>query len=43
VQDNDEEYLIPILDTIIIHRDAEKIVIEPPPGLLEINSGDNII
>lgn len=38
VQDKDEEYLIPILDSIIIQRDAEKIVIAPPPGLLEINS-----
>lgn len=43
VQDNDEEYLIPILDTIIIHHDNEKIVIEPPPGLLEINSGDSVL
>ena len=38
VQDKDEEYLIPILDSIIIHHDAEKIVVAPPPGLLEINS-----
>jgi 16S rRNA processing protein RimM len=38
VQDKDEEYLIPILDSIIIQRDAEKVVIAPPPGLLEINS-----
>ena len=43
VQDNDEEYLIPILETIIIRHDAEKIVIEPPPGLLEINSGDSAL
>lgn len=43
VQDNGEEYLIPILDTIIIHHDNEKIVIEPPPGLLEINSGDSVL
>lgn len=41
VQDNGKEYLIPILDSIIIHHDAEKIVIAPPPGLLEINSGDS--
>lgn len=38
VQDKDEEYLIPILDSIIIRHDAEKIVIAPPPGLLEINA-----
>lgn len=41
VQDNNKEYLIPILDAIIVYRDAEKIVIAPPPGLLEINSGDS--
>jgi len=43
VQDDDEEYLIPILDSIIIHHDTEKIVIAPPPGLLEINSGDSLL
>lgn len=43
VQNNDEEYLIPILDSIIRHHDTEKIVISPPPGLLEINSGDSIL
>ncbi len=43
VQNNDEEYLIPILDSIIRHHDTEKIVIAPPPGLLEINSGDSIL
>ncbi len=42
VQDDDQEYLIPIVDAIIIHQDAEKIVIAPPPGLLEINSGDSV-
>lgn len=42
VQDHDQEYLIPIVDNIIIHQDAEKIVIAPPPGLLEINSGDSV-
>lgn len=40
VQDGDTEYLIPVLDSIIIEQDSEKIVIDPPPGLLEINSGD---
>jgi 16S rRNA processing protein RimM len=42
VQDDDQEYLIPIVESIIIHQDAEKIVIAPPPGLLEINSGDSV-
>ncbi|MDD3816389.1 MAG: ribosome maturation factor RimM [Desulfocapsaceae bacterium] len=43
VQDNNEEYLIPILDSIILRHDTEKIVIAPPPGLLEINSGDSTL
>jgi 16S rRNA processing protein RimM len=43
VQDKDEEYLIPVLDSIIISYDTEKIIIEPPPGLLEINSRDSVL
>lgn len=42
VQNDDLEYLIPIVDSIIIHQDTEKIVIAPPPGLLEINSGNSV-
>jgi 16S rRNA processing protein RimM len=34
-----DEYLIPILDEIIVRRTDEGIVVAPPPGLLEINSG----
>jgi 16S rRNA processing protein RimM len=41
VQDDEKEYLIPVLDSIIIRHDSEKIVIDPPPGLLEINCGEN--
>ncbi len=37
-----EEYLIPVLKSIIVHQDAEKIVITPQPGLLEINLGDDV-
>jgi 16S rRNA processing protein RimM len=38
ITDNDREYLIPILDTIIKEHGQEGIIIDPPPGLLEINS-----
>jgi len=41
VQDGENEYLIPVLDSIVVQQDSEKIVIDAPPGLLEINSGDN--
>lgn len=36
-----QEYLIPILDTIIKEHNKEGIIIDPPPGLLEINAGTN--
>jgi len=39
VQDGENEYMIPVLDSIIKVHDSEKIVIDAPPGLLEINSG----
>jgi 16S rRNA processing protein RimM len=39
VQGSGREYLIPIVDTIIIRRTDKEITIAPPPGLLEINSG----
>ena len=38
VQDGENEYMIPVLDSIIKVHDSEKIVIDAPPGLLEINS-----
>jgi len=41
VQDGDNEYLIPVLDSIVVRHDSEKIVVDAPPGLLEINSGEN--
>jgi hypothetical protein len=43
VKDIDDEYLIPILDSIVVHHDAEKIVVDPPAGLLEINSKDDLL
>ena len=33
------EYLIPILDTIIKEHTDEKVVIDPPSGILDINAG----
>ncbi len=41
VKDQNQEYLIPILDTIIKEQNKEGIIIAPPPGLLEINTGTN--
>lgn len=35
----DEEYLIPVTKEILIDISEEDIVINPPPGLLDINSG----
>lgn len=33
-----EEYLIPMTDQIVKSRSSKEMVIQPPPGLLEINS-----
>lgn len=41
VKDGAQEYLIPLLDTIIKEHNKEEIIIEPPPGLLDINAGTN--
>lgn len=38
IGDKHAEYLVPILQGIILSQDAEKIIIDPPPGLLEINA-----
>jgi 16S rRNA processing protein RimM len=34
-----QEYLIPLLNSIIVRRTDSEVIIAPPPGLLEINSG----
>jgi 16S rRNA processing protein RimM len=39
VQGGGHEYLIPILDSIVVRRTDKELIIAPPPGLLEINSG----
>ncbi len=36
-----QEFLIPILDSIILQQNEEGIIIAPPPGLLEINTGED--
>lgn len=38
VRDDVNEYLIPLVKEIVISIDEDEIVIDPPPGLLEINS-----
>ncbi len=39
VTNGDDEYLIPILETIIHEHSEKGVVITPPPGLLAVNSG----
>ncbi len=34
-----EEFLIPLIPGMIVKRDATEIIIAPPPGLLDINTG----
>jgi len=41
VRDGHQEYLIPILDDIVVSHDEKQIIIDPPPGLLEINTSSN--
>lgn len=41
VKDRHREYLIPIHDAIIKEHNKEEIIITPPPGLLDINTGTN--
>lgn len=35
-----DQFLIPLVDSIIVDRTDDTIVIDPPPGLLEINQND---
>ncbi len=37
VKNGQEEILVPLVDEIIVDRQESRIVIDPPPGLLEIN------
>ncbi len=38
VEQGKNEFLIPILDAVIKEHTSEKVVITPPPGLLELNA-----
>ncbi len=40
VRDGQSEYLIPLIDSVIKEQTEEGVVITPPPGLLEINAGE---
>jgi 16S rRNA processing protein RimM len=37
VRDNGEELMIPLVDDIMVDRQGSRIIIDPPPGLLDIN------
>lgn len=37
IQGEGQHYLVPLLDELIINQDKNKIIIAPPPGLLDIN------
>ncbi len=38
VRKGGDEFLIPLVDTIVVSHDDREIIIDPPPGLLEINT-----
>ncbi len=44
IQGDSDEYLVPLTDGILNTYDEMKVVIDPPPGLLEINTdeGDDV-
>ncbi len=37
VRDGEQEYLIPLVDDIVVGFDDREVLIDPPPGLLDIN------
>ena len=39
--ERDEELLVPLVEEMIVSVDDGSIIIDPPPGLLEINLGQN--
>ncbi len=41
VSDGQDEYLIPVIPTIIKEHNKDGVVITPPPGLLDLNSDDD--
>ena len=40
VRDNGEEFMIPLVDDIMVDRQGSRIIIDPPPGLLDINRAE---
>ena len=38
VKDSKDEFLIPLIPGMIVERNAEVLIIAPPPGLLQMNS-----
>lgn len=41
VRKGKNEFLIPLIPGMVVERDTNSLTIAPPPGLLEINSGDD--
>jgi 16S rRNA processing protein RimM len=41
IRDGKQEYLIPAVRAFVVRIDAEVVVFDPPPGLLELNQGDS--
>jgi len=39
VRGTGQEYLIPVVKSVIVRHSDEELIVSPPPGLLEINSG----
>jgi hypothetical protein len=37
VRGNKEEFLVPLVDEIVVDCRESRLVIDPPPGLLDIN------
>jgi 16S rRNA processing protein RimM len=40
IEGEDQEYLVPLTSAMITEQNNEEMVIDPPPGLLDINAGD---
>lgn len=41
IEGDDNEYLVPLTEDVIVEQNSEWLVIDPPPGLLEINIDDD--
>lgn len=38
IRQGTQEYLIPLVDSVVVRHTDDEIIVNPPPGLLEINS-----